>query len=43
MKITPIEIKEHKFKKAFRGFDQHEVKALTDIVAETLEEAARHS
>ena len=43
MKITPIEIKEHKFKKAFRGFDRHEVKALTDIVAETLEETVRHS
>ncbi|MBI5874645.1 MAG: DivIVA domain-containing protein [Deltaproteobacteria bacterium] len=43
MKITPIEIKEHKFKKTFRGFDPHEVKALTDIVAETLEEAARHN
>src|SRR3990170_6171816 len=38
MKITPIEIKEHRFKKAFRGYDQQEVKAFVDVVTETMEE-----
>ena len=38
MKITPIEIKEHRFKKAFRGYNQQEVKAFVDVVTETMEE-----
>lgn len=43
MKITPIEIKEHRFKKGFLGYDKDEVNALLSVVAEALEEAARHS
>jgi len=38
MKITPIEIKEHRFKKTFRGYNQQEVKAFVDVVTETMEE-----
>ena len=41
MKITPIEIKEHKFRKTFRGYDPQEVKAFAEIVAETIEEIVK--
>ncbi|MBI5047727.1 MAG: DivIVA domain-containing protein [Deltaproteobacteria bacterium] len=42
MKITPIEVKEHKFRKAFRGYDPQEVKAFTEVIAEAIEEAAKY-
>ncbi|OGQ47831.1 MAG: hypothetical protein A2W63_00400 [Deltaproteobacteria bacterium RIFCSPLOWO2_02_44_9] len=41
MKITPIEIKEHKFRKKLRGYDKNEVNAFIEIIAETLEESAK--
>ncbi|MBI3398481.1 MAG: DivIVA domain-containing protein [Deltaproteobacteria bacterium] len=43
MKITPIEIKEHKFKKSFLGYDKNEVNALLGVIAETIEEATKQN
>lgn len=43
MKITPIEIKEHRFKKGLMGFDKNEVNALMGIIAETIEELAKQN
>lgn len=33
MKITPIEIKQQKFEKSFRGFDQSEVRSFLDVMS----------
>ncbi|OGQ73021.1 MAG: hypothetical protein A2235_04820 [Deltaproteobacteria bacterium RIFOXYA2_FULL_42_10] len=43
MKITPIEIKEHRFKKGLMGYDKNEVNALMGIIAETIEELAKQN
>lgn len=43
MKITPIEIKEHRFKKGLMGYDKNEVNALMGIIAETIEEFAKQN
>ena len=43
MKITPIEIKEHRFKKGLMGYDKNEVNALMWIIAETIEELAKQN
>ncbi|OGP09533.1 MAG: hypothetical protein A2056_03450 [Deltaproteobacteria bacterium GWA2_42_85] len=43
MKITPIEIKEHRFKKGLIGYDKNEVNALMGIIAETIEELAKQN
>lgn len=37
MKISPLDIKQHQFKKRFRGYDPHEVDAFLEVIAETLE------
>ncbi len=37
MKITPLDIQGHEFKRRMRGFDQEEVKAFLDMVAEEYE------
>ncbi len=41
MKITPIELREHIISKRLFGYDTHEVDALKELVAESLEEAAK--
>lgn len=43
MKITPIEIKEHRFRKTLGGYDKNEVGAFKELVAESLEEALRNN
>lgn len=38
MKISPLDIKQHQFKKRFGGgYDPHEVDAFLEVIAETLE------
>lgn len=39
MKMTPLDIRGQQFKKSFRGYDVHEVEALRELSAESLEEA----
>ncbi len=41
MKITPMDIKEHRFKKGITGYNQHEVNTFMELVAETIEELAK--
>ncbi|MBI5286202.1 MAG: DivIVA domain-containing protein [Deltaproteobacteria bacterium] len=43
MKITPLDIRQHRFKKRFRGYDPPEVDAFLEVTAETLEEAVNRS
>ncbi len=43
MKITPLEVREYRFKKIFRGYDPTEVDTLKDILSETLEELSREN
>ncbi|HBR17688.1 MAG: hypothetical protein A3G39_02495 [Deltaproteobacteria bacterium RIFCSPLOWO2_12_FULL_43_16] len=43
MKITPIEIKEHKFKRSALGYDKNEVNALLGVIAEAIEEATKQN
>jgi cell division initiation protein len=43
MKITPIEIREHKFKKGVLGYDKNEVNTMVGIIAEAMEESAKYS
>ncbi len=38
MKITPVDIKNQKFAKSFRGYDTSEVEGFLEMVASTLEE-----
>lgn len=38
MKITPIDIKNQRFGKSFRGYDQKEVDAFLELVTSTLED-----
>jgi cell division initiation protein len=37
MRITPLDIRDHEFKRRLRGFDGEEVKAFLDLVAEEYE------
>ena len=37
MRITPLDIRDHEFKKKMRGFDTEEVKSFLDLVAEEYE------
>jgi len=37
MRISPLDIKQHQFKKRFRGYDPYEVDAFLEVIAETLE------
>lgn len=41
MKITPLEVREYRFKKVFRGYDPVEVEALKSLVSNVLEELTR--
>ncbi len=41
MKITPLELREYRFKKVFRGYDPTEVDTIKDILSETLEGLVR--
>lgn len=41
MKVTPLEIRSHGFKKSFKGYAVSEVEDLRDMAAEALEEAAK--
>lgn len=41
MKITPMDIRGHQFKKKMRGCDPRDVEALKDLAAEALEDAGR--
>lgn len=41
MKITPLEVKEYRFKKVFRGYDPTEVEALKALLSDVLEELTR--
>ena len=38
MKLTPLDIRRQEFKKKLRGFDQAEVRAYLDVVAQVVEE-----
>lgn len=40
MRITPLDIRGHEFKRKFRGFDLEEVRAFLDLVAEEYERLA---
>lgn len=37
MKLSPLDIKQHQFKKRFRGYDPHDVDVFLEVIAETLE------
>ena len=41
MKVTPLDLRQQKFRTAFRGFDPNEVTALLDQVADDYEQALR--
>lgn len=41
MKITPLEIREHRFNKKLFGYDVHEVEAIKELAAAALEEAKK--
>ena len=41
MNISPIDLRKQEFKRALRGFDQHEVNAFLEMVANELEEFLR--
>lgn len=41
MKITPMDIRAHQFKKKMRGYDPRDVEVLKDLAAEALEDAGR--
>jgi len=41
MKFTPLEIRNHGFKKSFRGYDEKGVEELREMAADALEDAAR--
>ncbi len=41
MKITPLEVREYRFKKVFRGYDPAEVEALKNLLADVLEELVK--
>jgi cell division initiation protein len=37
MKMTPLDIQNHRFRKGFRGYDRHEVEIFLEMVASELE------
>ncbi len=39
MKITPIDIQKHRFRKTFRGFDRDEVTAFMQALSEQVEKS----
>lgn len=41
MKLTPLEIRQHNFKKSLRGYEPNEVDSFLELAAESLEEAAK--
>lgn len=41
MRITPLEVREYRFKKTFRGYDPAEVESLKNLLADVLEELVR--
>ena len=41
MKLTPLEIRQHNFKKSLRGYDPAEVDSFLELAAESLEDAAK--
>lgn len=41
MKITPMDIRAHPFKKTMRGYDPRDVEALKELAADALEDAGR--
>lgn len=41
MKLTPMDIIEHNFKKSMRGYNKKEVNSFTELTAEALENAAK--
>jgi len=43
MKVTPLDLRQQKFRSAFRGFDPNEVTALLDQVADDYEQALREA
>ena len=43
MRLTPIEIRHHRFNSRLRGFDRHEVEAFLETVVADFEEIAREN
>ena len=43
MRLTPIDIQQHEFRRAVRGFDRREVQAFLDLVGEQVSELVREN
>jgi len=43
MKVTPLDLRQHQFRTAFRGFDPNEVTALLEEIADDYEQALRET